>query len=71
VPTPNSTLYSWNQLNGVAALSTDDVWAVGSLNTSPYYSLIEHWDGTLLAVWLQSARRPTRTEGTTAEEPPA
>src|SRR5436309_4801833 len=46
VPIPDSPLYSWNQLQGVSARASDDVWAVGNLNTFPYYSLIEHWDGT-------------------------
>jgi hypothetical protein len=46
VPSPNSPRSTWNVLAGVSASGPDDVWAVGSLNTSPYYSLIEHWDGT-------------------------
>ena len=46
VPMPDSTKTTWNQMNGVAAISHDDVWAVGNEGTSPYGSLIEHWDGT-------------------------
>src|ERR1043166_2001742 len=42
---PDSTKTTWNQMNGVAAISSDDVWAVGNEGTSPYGSLIEHWDG--------------------------
>jgi hypothetical protein len=48
VPSPNPGAYS-NSLNGVAAVSSTDVWAVGY--SYDYYgggsdSLIEHWDGT-------------------------
>jgi hypothetical protein len=42
VPSPNFGPYD-NYLDGVAALSADDVWAVG------YYggqTLVEHWDGS-------------------------
>jgi len=47
VPTanPNEEQY----LQSVAAISSNDVWAVGSKynnNSQPQYSLIEHWDGT-------------------------
>ena len=50
VPSPKPRL-PIAQLNGVSALSSNDVWAVGyqeGLLGSPYYgywSLIEHWDG--------------------------
>ena len=48
VSVPNPSIFS-NQLFGVAAISTSDVWAVGQ--TVPPSSvgvdtLIEHWDGT-------------------------
>src|SRR5437667_45173 len=33
-------------LFGVAALSSNDVWAVGYEETSGYRTLIEHWDGS-------------------------
>ncbi len=46
IPMPNSTKTTWDQLNGVAAIASNDVWAVGNEGTSPYGSLIEHWDGT-------------------------
>lgn len=42
---PNSKIASWDVISGIAALATDDVWAVGSVGTWPYYSLVEHWDG--------------------------
>lgn len=49
VPMPNSTAAPWNELFGVAAVSSNDVWAVGSVGTGEgpggYRSLIEHWDG--------------------------
>jgi hypothetical protein len=41
--------YSFSALAAVAALSTNDVWAVGSLTKSTIghpQTLIEHWDGT-------------------------
>ena len=46
VPVPNP----WEagaELNGVAAISSDDVWAVGARPTTPglYESIIQHWDG--------------------------
>jgi hypothetical protein len=31
------------QLNGIAAVNADDVWAVGYVGCS---TLVEHWDGT-------------------------
>jgi hypothetical protein len=47
-PSPNTSL-NWNSLNGVAAISANDVWAVGyhvnSKITTGRLSLIEHWDG--------------------------
>ena len=48
-PDPSST-ESW--LNGVAAASSDDVWAVGWYQDSSgaFYTLIEHWDGTQWSV---------------------
>lgn len=33
-------------LNGVAAISDDNVWAVGQ-NPTNFHALIEHWDGTV------------------------
>jgi hypothetical protein len=47
VPSPNALAIN-SYLYGVAALASDDVWAVGGTDQSgpPYQSLVEHWDGT-------------------------
>ena len=42
VPSPNLGISS-NQLNGVTAVSANDVWAVGSGGNE---TLVEHWNGT-------------------------
>lgn len=40
-----------NYLNGVAAVSTNDVWAVGDYYSMGFFhGLIEHWDGTSWSV---------------------
>ncbi len=40
-----------NYLNGVAAVSTNDVWAVGDYYSMGFYhGLIEHWDGSSWSV---------------------
>src|SRR5207249_2942832 len=47
VPSPNPNTY--NILGGVAAVAANDVWAVGYSNTngtSPYRTMILHWDGS-------------------------
>ncbi len=51
VPSPNVDIYG-NSLNGVAAISSNDVWAVGSsLNPAMGdQTLTEHWDGSLWSV---------------------
>jgi hypothetical protein len=39
----------FDTLTGVAAVSSNDVWAVGDYHTAPFYrmvTLIEHWDGS-------------------------
>jgi hypothetical protein len=41
VPSPNAGMYD-NLLFGVAAISSSDVWAVGSYHVQ---TLVEHWDG--------------------------
>ena len=52
VPSPNAstTSVSNNTLEGVAALSDSDVWAVGNFNSSNggaiNHTLTEHWNGT-------------------------
>jgi len=47
VPSPNNGVHE-NYLDGVVAISSDDVWAVGlySPDTFAYQTLIEHWDGS-------------------------
>jgi hypothetical protein len=47
VSSPNAT-QGYNELYGVSAVSTSDVWAVGYHNIAEYGSektMIEHWDG--------------------------
>jgi len=46
-PNPGS---SNDHLNGVVAVSTSDVWAVGNGKTSSGKTLIEHWNGTSWSV---------------------
>jgi len=55
VPSPNVGT-NYNQLQGVAAVSANDVWAVGGYFTSDgiYQTLIEHWDGTSWSVILSA-----------------
>jgi hypothetical protein len=48
IPSPNSGATDYDVLNGVAAISPNDVWAVGnfmSTGGTGQQSLIEHWDG--------------------------
>jgi len=56
-----------NELNGVAAVSASDIWAVGSFynpNTGQYGGLIEHWNG---AAWSAvSSPSTTQLTGVTA-----
>src|SRR5581483_11548447 len=50
--TPNRN-WGYNELNGVAASSADDVWAVGYDNAGNYgteRTLVEHWDGAAWSV---------------------
>jgi hypothetical protein len=52
VPSPNVGIYN-NHLSAVAALSSNDIWAVGAYNaggTWDYRPLTEHWDGSEWAV---------------------
>src|SRR5438132_13750147 len=46
IPSPNVAPYD-NQFGGVAAISANDAWAVGSDRDlgGPYQTLVEHWDG--------------------------
>jgi hypothetical protein len=51
VPSPNIGT-SYNELYGVAAVSANDIWAVGKYteySSGAYYILVEHWDG---ANWM-------------------
>jgi hypothetical protein len=43
---PNPTGDTATQLFGVAAVSTNDVWAVGHYGSNFYQTLTEHWNGT-------------------------
>ncbi len=48
VPTPNPSSGN-NDLNGVAAIATNDVWAVGDFfaaNFTTFSIFVEHWDGS-------------------------
>jgi hypothetical protein len=48
---PNAGHPANGQLNGVASIAADDVWAVGSSGQSaPSRTLIQHWDGSTLSV---------------------
>jgi hypothetical protein len=44
VPSPNLSVDT--ALYGVAALASDNAWAVGGSVFGPYQSVVEHWDGT-------------------------
>ncbi len=59
VPSPNLGIStSFNELEGVAAVSADNAWAVGQ---GAGKALIEHWNGTAWKV--QSTPRPTPSGG--------
>src|SRR5579863_7941029 len=46
VSSPNPSM-TFNSLNGVAAISTSNVWAVGSYSASTgNFPLVEHWNDT-------------------------
>jgi hypothetical protein len=48
VPSPNLGYYH-NALSGISALSSNDIWAVGSYahdHDTPHQTLVEHWDGS-------------------------
>lgn len=48
VPSPNPSGSLYNDLYGVAAVSANNIWAVGTYEDSGYtdQTLIEHWDGS-------------------------
>jgi hypothetical protein len=53
IPSPNADDSAFNELSGVAAISSNDIWAVGnsiSLDPSQDNTLIEHWDGDTWSV---------------------
>ena len=51
VPSPNLGSHE-NNLNGVAAISSNDVWAVGYWggDGTVYQTLVEHWDGSAWSI---------------------
>ena len=50
VTSPNAT-NGYNLLNGVAAVASNDVWAVGqAANGSTYSTLVEHWNGSVWSI---------------------
>src|SRR5207245_6465223 len=64
-PNPGAQL---NELFGVAAVSANDVWAVGSFaltGFSPSQPLIEHWNGTSCSA-VSSPNVGTQTNGLNA-----
>ncbi len=53
VATPNPTTTYWDDLNGVVAIATNDVWAVGDyqINATGYVSTFAaHWNGSTWAL---------------------
>jgi hypothetical protein len=51
VPSPNGSLVGGNHLYGVAAVATNDIWAVGGYGAaSGDQTLVEHWDGNTWSV---------------------
>jgi hypothetical protein len=51
VPSPNVDPQGINNLQGVAVVGPNDVWAVGYYGSTPtYQTLTEHWDGTSWSV---------------------
>ena len=46
VDSPNAPGSNNNHLNGVAALSPNDVWAVGFFSTDSFRNLAMHWNGS-------------------------
>ena len=59
VPSPNRGQYQDNVLTGVAAVSAQDIWAVGYV-TDAQTSLTEHWDGS---AWSEVAAPPPAADG--------
>ena len=59
VPSPNGGSGN-NYLQSVAAISANDVWAVGYYLSAGYWDLAERWDGT---VWTISTLDPSISSG--------
>ncbi|HKF75460.1 MAG TPA: hypothetical protein VKF59_04900, partial [Candidatus Dormibacteraeota bacterium] len=63
VPTPNVQGSIFNELRAVAAVSSSDVWAVGSASTTNNnLAVIEHWDGTQWSM-VPTPPLPTQSSG--------
>lgn len=66
VSSPNRSNYFGNELSSVAAISANDVWAVGTswqrfeVISDVDYSLIEHWNGTAWSIVPDAS--PTNTD---------
>lgn len=62
IPSPSPGTYNGNVLNAVAAVSTNDVWAVGWYQSGPTGqeggALTMHWDGTSWSVIPNPSRWP-------------
>jgi hypothetical protein len=61
VSSPNPSTHD-NYLNGVAAVSANDVWAVGYYGGSsggPFQTLVEHWNGSAWSVVLSPSPSTT------------
>ncbi len=53
VSSPNTTTTNNNELYGVAAVSVNDIWAVGGYNpdqSTGWETLIEHWNGSTWSI---------------------
>jgi len=60
---PNPGHPANGQLNGVAAITPDDVWAVGSSGQgAPSRTLIEHWDGSTWSIVPSPNKGPFPTD---------
>jgi hypothetical protein len=56
IPSPNGNPESYNELHAVAAVASDDVWAVGEYLGDEVYNhpLILHWDGVSWSIVPQN-----------------
>jgi len=53
---PNVPATTDDELNGVAAVSSSDVWAVGFSAGSPKHTLTEHWNGSVWSIVVSANR---------------